>query len=79
MGIVSAVLIWRDKGRLYSRITTNVDLDTLRARLARAGLLDFVEAIHAFFGDRANGGSGYELLWEKHVAWDDLRRTIFDL
>ncbi len=79
MGIASEFLIWRSNGRLFCRVTTNVDMDKLRARLALVGLLGSVEDIRAFFADRVKGGSGYELMFAIHVAWDDLRREIVRL
>ena len=40
------------------------------------GLLESVETIHAYFGDRADGGNGYELLWKRHVTWDELGKVL---
>ena len=40
------------------------------------GLLESVESIHAYFGDRVYGGSGYEVLWKEHVCLEDLRRLV---
>ncbi len=79
MAIASEFLIWRTNGRLFCRVTTNVGLCELRARLAFIGLLECVEDIRAFFGDRVEGGSGYELLFGGQVTWDELRRAIVRL
>ena len=79
MGIASEFLIWRGNGRIHCRVTTIVELAEMRARLAFVGLLESVEDIRAYFGDRVKGGSGYELLFKTHVTWDDLRREIVKL
>ena len=46
------------------------------ARLAVLELLEGVETVHAFFGDRVDGGSGYEVLWKENVRWDDLKNLV---
>ena len=76
MGMVSVILIWQEEGRIYSRLTTNVRRERLVAKLSALGLLDAIEALQAFFGDRADGGSGYEVRWKEHVQWDDLQILI---
>ena len=72
MSLVSVIWNWQEGDRLYSRLTTNVGRKRFLARLCALGLLDSVEAIHAYFGDRADGGSGYEVLWKAHVRLEDL-------
>lgn len=76
MPLVSTILIWREGTTLYSRITTNVSRPRLLARLAALGLLESLDEIHAYFGDRADGGNGYELKWKDHVRWDDLPHLL---
>ena len=74
MSLVSVILNWQEGNRVYSRLTTNICREKLIARLRALNLLDSVESIHAYFGDRAYGGNGYELLWQGHVRMEDLRR-----
>ena len=76
MNIVSEIWTWQEGDRIYSRLTTNVCTKKMLARLIAVGLLDQVETVHAYFGDRADGGSGYELLWKQAVTWDDLRVSL---
>lgn len=76
MSLVSTILIWREGGELFSRITTNASKPRLLARLADLGILESVDDIHAFFGDRADGGNGYDLKWKVHVRWDELPRLL---
>ena len=74
MSLASVIWNWQEGDRVYSRLTTNVGRKKLIARLSAIGMLDMVETIHAYFGDRVDGGSGYELLWKAHVRFEDLRR-----
>lgn len=73
MNIVSEIWTWQEGDRIYSRLTTNICAKKLLVRLTAVGLLDSVETVQAYFGDRADGGNGYELLWKRIVTWDDLR------
>lgn len=74
MSLASVILNWQEGDRVYSRLTTNVGRKKLIARLSAVGMLGIVESIHAYFGDRADGGNGYEVLWKVHVRFDDLGR-----
>ena len=76
MSIVSEIWTWQEGERIYSRLTTNVSAKRFLARLTTLGLLESVETIHAYFGDRADGGNGYELLWKSTVTWEDLRVSL---
>ena len=76
MSLVSEIWTWQEGNRLYSRMTTNVTTHRFIARLVALRILQWVETIHAFFGDRADGGSGYEILWKEHVQWDDLKDLV---
>ena len=38
--------------------------------------MDKVESIHAYFRDRVDGGSGYEILWKEWVEMADLKNLI---
>lgn len=76
MSMASVILNWQEGNRVYSRFTTNVGRKKLLARLSAVGMLDMVETIHAYFGDRADGGNGYEVLWKPHVRFDDLGRLV---
>lgn len=79
MSIVSEIWTWQEGDRIYSRLTTNVCAKRLLARLTALGLLESVETIHAYFGDRADGGNGYELQWKRNANWDHLRNTLLKL
>ena len=76
MNLASEIFTWQEGTRLYSRMTTNVSRRRLLARLVALNLLEAAETIHAFFGDRVNGGNGYEVLWKVHVRWDDLNNLV---
>jgi hypothetical protein len=76
MSLASEIWNWQEGNRVYSRLTTNVGREKLIARLRALGLLDSVESIHAYFGDRVYGGSGYQVLWKEHVCLEDLRRLV---
>jgi hypothetical protein len=76
MSIVSEIWTWQEGDRIYSRLTTNVCAKGFLARLHALGLLQAVESVHAYFGDRADGGSGYEVLWKDQANWDDLHKTL---
>jgi hypothetical protein len=73
MNLASVIWNWQEDGRVYSRLTTNVGRARLLARLRGLGMLDLVETIHAYFGDRVDGGNGYEVLWKVNVRFEDLR------
>jgi hypothetical protein len=45
-------------------------------RLVALDLLELAETVHAYFGDRAEGGNGYEVLWKDYVQWDDLKKLV---
>jgi hypothetical protein len=77
MSLASEIWNWQDGDRVSSRLTTNIGRERLIARLSAVGLLDAVESIHAYFGDRVDGGNGYELLWKKGVCLSDLRPLLF--
>ena len=79
MNLVSEVWTWQEGNRLYSQLTTNVSTPRLIARLVALQILEWVETIHAYFGDRAEGGTGYEVLWKDHVQWDDLQAILIFL
>ena len=79
MSLASVILTWQDGSRIYSRLTTNVGRGRLLARLKALGMLESVDTIHAFFADRAVGGSGYELLWKENVRWDELGKLLIKL
>ena len=74
MNLASVIWNWQEDGRVYPRLTTNVGRARLLARLRGLGMLDLVETIHAYFGDRVDGGNGYEVLWKVNVRFEDLRR-----
>ena len=76
MPFVSVIWTWQEGGRIYSRLTTNVPAKRLLAKLSALELLDDAETVHAYFGDRADGGNGYEVLWKKNVRWDDLKKLV---
>ena len=76
MNLVSEIWTWSENGRLYSSATTNVSSAMFVAKLARLGLLEFAETIHAFFDDRVYGGNGYEILWKDHVQMNDLENLV---
>ncbi len=76
MSLASVIWNWQEGDRVYSRLTTNVARRKLMARLSAVGMLDMVESIHAYFGDRVDGGNGYEVLWKRHVRFDQLGRLV---
>lgn len=76
MNLASVIWNWQEGDRVYSRLTTNVGRKRLIARLSAIGMLGMVETIHAYFGDRVDGGNGYEVLWKVHVRFDDLGRLV---
>jgi hypothetical protein len=76
MSLASVIWNWQEGDRVYSRLTTNVGRKRLIARLSAVGMLSKVETIRAYFGDRACGGNGYEVLWKVHVRLDDLGRLM---
>ena len=76
MPLASTIMIWREIGNLCSRLTTNARKEKVLAKLEAFGLLQSVQEIHAFFGDRAAGGNGYDLVWKTTVTWDDLRAIL---
>jgi len=45
-------------------------------KLARLGLLELAETIHAFFDDRVYGGNGYEILWKERIQMNDLENLV---
>lgn len=73
MSLASVIWTWQEGDRVYSRLTTNVGRKALIARLSALGMLSMVETIHAYFGDRADGGNGYEVLWKRRVQLCDLQ------
>ena len=79
MNIVSEIWTWQDGARIYSRMTTNVCAKQFLTKLRALKLLDSVETIHAYFGDRVDGGNGYEVLWQQHVTWDYLGKVLTDI
>lgn len=72
MSLISQIWTIERQGRLHSYVTTNVETMKLLAHLRRRRVLDSVETVHAYFGDRAEGGCGYEILWKSHLQWSDL-------
>lgn len=74
MSLASVIWNWQEGDRVYSRLTTNVGREKLLARFRALRLLDSIESIHAYFEDRALGGSGYEVLWNAYTRLEDLRR-----
>jgi hypothetical protein len=76
MNIVSEIWTWQQGDRLYSRLTTNACAKRFLARLTSLDLLESAETIHAYFGDRVYGGNGYEILWKRHVTWDQLGNVL---
>lgn len=74
MPLASEIWTWEEGNRLYSRLTTNVPSSKFIARLVALDLLEFAETIHAYFGDRADGGNGYEILWKDYVRWSHLKK-----
>ena len=76
MSLASVIWNWQENGRVYSRLTTNVGRARLLARLRLLNMLELAETIHAYFGDRVDGGNGYEVLWKTHVRFEDLKRLV---
>jgi len=76
MSLVSQIWTVESEGRLISFVTTNAGTERFLAYLKRREILDSVESVHAYFGDRAQGGSGYEILWKSHLQWKDLCETF---
>jgi len=76
MSLASEILTWEQGNRLFSRVTTNAPTSKMIGRLAALDLLELAETVHAYFGDRADGGNGYEVLWKEYVQWDDLRKLV---
>ena len=76
MTIVSMIWTWQQGDRTFSRLTTNVCAKRFLAKLEALTLLRFVESVHAYFGDRAEGGSGYEVVWKENVDWDFLHQAL---
>ena len=76
MPLVSEIWTWEEGDRLFSRLTTNAPTSKFIARLVKLNLLESVETIHAYFGDRVDGGSGYEILWKDYVRWTDLKKLV---
>lgn len=74
MNLASVIWNWQQGDRVYTRLTTNVARKKLIARLSAIGMLDMVDTIHAYFGDRADGGNGYEVLWKVGMRLGDLGR-----
>ena len=74
MSLASVIWNWQEGDRVYSRLTTNVGRKKLIARLSAIGMLGMVESIHAYFGDRVEGGNGYEVLWKVDVRFEALGR-----
>ena len=72
LSLVSEIWTVENQGRLYSFLTTNVGTERFLAHLKRREILESIETVHAYFGDRAQGGSGYEILWKCHIQWCDL-------
>lgn len=72
MGLVSQIWTISHDDRLRSFLTTNVSSERFVAHLERLGWLSRVETIHAYFGDRADGGCGYEVLWKEDIDHADL-------
>ena len=72
MSLVSEIWTVENEGRLCSFLTTNAGTDRFLAFLTARGIIESVETVHAYFGDRAQGGSGYEILWKSHIRWRDL-------
>lgn len=72
MSLVSEILTVERAGRLTSYFTTNVPAARFQSQLAAKGILDSVSEIFAYFGDRAEGGRGYEVVWKANVDWNDL-------
>ena len=79
MNIVSEIWTWQDGNRIYSRLTTNVCAKRFLAKLKALELMDSAETIHAYFGDRVDGGSGYEVLWKQHVTWEFLGKGLTEI
>lgn len=73
MSIVSEIWTWQQGDRLYSRLTTNVCARQFLAKLAAVKLLDSVETVQAYFGDRVDGGCGYEVLWKPGIDLESVR------
>jgi hypothetical protein len=72
MSLVSEIWTVESQDRLTSFLTTNVGTERFLAFLTARGIIESVETIHAYFGDRAQGGSGYEILWKSNIRWRDL-------
>lgn len=79
MSVVSVICIWQEGGRMYCRLTTNARWEVLARRLRARGLMDSVEGKEAFFGDRADGGSGYVIRWSKGIDANRLREGLCGL
>ncbi len=79
MNIVSEIWTWQEGERIYSRMTTNVCAKRFLAKLQALGLLTSAESVQAYFGDRVDGGSGYEVLWKNQVNLDYLHQTLTKL
>ena len=62
--------------RLLGAALRSTPAPELIARLRALGMLELIESVHAYFGDRAYGGSGYEVFWKDHVRLEDLRRLV---
>jgi hypothetical protein len=74
--MVSEIWTWQEGERVYSRLTSNVYRKAFLAKLQAVGLLDWADTIHAYFGDRAEGGNGYEVLWKTGVCWECLQTKL---
>lgn len=72
MSLVSEIWTFENQGRLHSFLTTNAGTERFLAHLKRRSILGSVETVHAYFRDRAQGGSGYEILWKPGIRWCDL-------
>lgn len=76
MSIASVILLWEEGGRLSTRLTTNASRKVVEARLRACGLHESVAEMQAFFGDRAEGGNGYVILWTSNTEPDWLRNGL---
>lgn len=76
MNVVSEILIWRDGEALFSQLTTNASWQVLAVRLDEVGLLESVAAVEKYFGDRADGGSGYVIRWASDISRDRVRSGL---
>ncbi len=79
MSIASEFLIWRDKGCILCRVTTNVSEEAFLARLRFVGLGEEVATVHAVRRDRVNGGNGFELRFVETARWDDVYGQVVKL